>query len=330
MVFIDHGRLTRTETLTGEPPRGGAPRSASRPRHRPGGGGPRGAGLAVETGERRAPAPSGRRRRRDRARGQDTRPRRRRRCSRSAPPPSSRSCFARRPRLDRDGPPVPASEVAQRRNARRCSGCSPWLSALPSPRREDGRARRAHLIPGALRPRRRLRVEGRVRGALSDDPRPPDPAHRLSVRPLSRDRLRVRRVLRRVRGARRRREGRRARFRRRRSSSRGASNLGYGILCAAQMAAMLIFFSTFLPGYGDVVASLLLAALPLAPDQRRWWSRRRRRSARDLLTSVDWERVFRGNPARWRPPDAPCSRPSLFLAAAAVIFSRREFAYGRD
>ena len=34
--------------------------------------------------------------------------------------------------------------------------------------------------------------------------------------------------------------------------------IGFGTLWAAQMAAAIVFFSTFLPGYGDVIALLVL------------------------------------------------------------------------
>lgn len=108
------------------------------------------------------------------------------------------------------------------------------------------------------------------------------------------------------------------------------SNLGYGILRAAQTAAMLIFFSTFLPGYGDVIAVACLELFLAIQTNVGWFQKVAEAGRREILAPVDWERVFRGEPAALSGAGRGVLATVVFLAAAAVIFSRREFAYGQD
>ncbi len=109
-----------------------------------------------------------------------------------------------------------------------------------------------------------------------------------------------------------------------------AGSIGFATLWAAQMAAVLIFFSTFLPGYGDVVALLLLQIFVSLRTNVPWMVKTSQALGRDLLPSVAWEGVFRGHPDAVAAAGRAVLAASLFLTAAAVVFSRREFAYGRD
>jgi len=109
-----------------------------------------------------------------------------------------------------------------------------------------------------------------------------------------------------------------------------AANLGYGILHAAQTAAMLVFFSTFLPGFGDVIAVAGLQLLLSIQTNVGWFQKAAEAGRREILAPVNWERVFRGEPAALAGAGRGVLAAVLFLAAAALIFSRREFAYGQD
>jgi hypothetical protein len=111
---------------------------------------------------------------------------------------------------------------------------------------------------------------------------------------------------------------------------------GSGMLGAILPAAVLLFFSTFLPGYADVLGYfLLLIVLPLpgalGQALKKPWLERLSAVARDnVLPEVRWDSVLAGaNPlgaatGRW------VLAVTVFLAAAAAVFSRREFAYGQD
>ena len=106
--------------------------------------------------------------------------------------------------------------------------------------------------------------------------------------------------------------------------------VGFAILWAAQMAAPLVFFSTFLPGYGDVIALLLLQIFVSMRTNVPWMVRMSETLGRELLPTVAWPGVFRGEPAALSAAGRAVLAATLFLAAAVILFSRREFAYGRD
>jgi ABC-type transport system involved in multi-copper enzyme maturation permease subunit len=102
------------------------------------------------------------------------------------------------------------------------------------------------------------------------------------------------------------------------------------------VAAMLVFFSTFLPGYADVLGFFLLGLLLGVPEilaqwlKAPWLARLGTALHENVSPTVPWDEVLRGeNPLR-----VTTGRFALalvaFLAAALVIFSRREFAYGQD
>jgi ABC-type transport system involved in multi-copper enzyme maturation permease subunit len=102
------------------------------------------------------------------------------------------------------------------------------------------------------------------------------------------------------------------------------------------VAAMLVFFSTFLPGYADVLGFFLLGLLLGVPGilaqwlKVPWLARLGTALHENVSPTVPWDEVLRGeNPLR-----VTTGRFALalvgFLAAALVIFSRREFTYGQD
>ncbi|HEY3202550.1 MAG TPA: hypothetical protein VGL03_02710 [Thermoanaerobaculia bacterium] len=101
-------------------------------------------------------------------------------------------------------------------------------------------------------------------------------------------------------------------------------------------SATLLFFSTFLPGYGDVLGYFLLGILfsvlaGLGDTLKKPWMTRAFRTAQEnVLPNPNWDEILRGE----NPLGAATGRwvlaVAVFLLAAALIFSRREFAYGQD
>jgi len=111
---------------------------------------------------------------------------------------------------------------------------------------------------------------------------------------------------------------------------------GAGMLGAVLPAAVLLFFSTFLPGYADVLAYfLLMIALPvpglLGQALRKPWLERVSALAKEnVLPEVRWEQVFGGKEVLGAATGRWALAVAVFLVAAAAVFSRREFAYGQD
>ncbi len=107
-------------------------------------------------------------------------------------------------------------------------------------------------------------------------------------------------------------------------------------LGATASAAMILFFSTFLPGYGDVLAFILLAPLTALPEvagqvlHAPWLHEAGPILRRNLLPSLDWGAVLRGHDAFGEATGRWALALVAALAAALVVFSRREFAYGHD
>jgi len=107
-------------------------------------------------------------------------------------------------------------------------------------------------------------------------------------------------------------------------------------LGATASAAMILFFSTFLPGYGDVLAFILLAPLTALPDvagqilHAPWLQNTGPVLRQNLLPSVEWGAVLHGQNVFAEATGRWLLALVAALAAALVIFSRREFAYGHD
>lgn len=107
-------------------------------------------------------------------------------------------------------------------------------------------------------------------------------------------------------------------------------------LGALPSAAMILFFSTFLPGYGDVLAFILLAPLTALPEaagqifHAPWLREAGPILRRNLLPTVEWGRVLHGQHVLGEPTGRWALALVAALAGALLVFSRREFAYGHD
>jgi hypothetical protein len=101
-------------------------------------------------------------------------------------------------------------------------------------------------------------------------------------------------------------------------------------------AAVLLFFSTFLRGYGDVLAYFLLSLLLAAPGalsgplKMPWLSTLGNIARDNILPRVSWNEVLRGKGILAAPTGAFVLAVTAYLTFAAWIFSRREFTYGTD
>jgi ABC-type transport system involved in multi-copper enzyme maturation permease subunit len=101
-------------------------------------------------------------------------------------------------------------------------------------------------------------------------------------------------------------------------------------------AATILLLSTFLPGYGDVLGFILLTPLAALPDvagqilRAPWLQQAGKALKENLLPSLDWTAVLQGRNPLGEATGRWVLAVVLYLIAALVIFSRREFAYGQD
>jgi hypothetical protein len=108
------------------------------------------------------------------------------------------------------------------------------------------------------------------------------------------------------------------------------------MLSAAFFAAILLFFSTFLRGYADVLAFIVLQGiLGLIPGlgqmlRKPWLSRAGEALRSNVLPRVDWGELLRGHGLLGEAMGRWVLALTAFLILAAVVFSRREFSYGHD
>ncbi len=111
---------------------------------------------------------------------------------------------------------------------------------------------------------------------------------------------------------------------------------GDALLQAILFAAVLLFFSTFLPGYADVLAYFLLYLLLNVPEaiggalRKPWLSQASRIARENILPKVSWPEVLTGDHVLRAPTGRYALALTAFLFLASVIFARREFAYGQD
>ena len=102
------------------------------------------------------------------------------------------------------------------------------------------------------------------------------------------------------------------------------------------VTAMLVFFSTFLPGYADVLAFFLLGLLLGVPEilgqwmKAPWLTRLGTTIHENVSPTVPWDAVLQGQNVLRLETGRFVLACVVFLAGALVIFSRREFAYGQD
>ena len=85
-----------------------------------------------------------------------------------------------------------------------------------------------------------------------------------------------------------------------------------------------------MPGYGDVIALLVLQIFVSLRTNVAWMVKATEAIGREVLPAVSWPSVFRGEPDGLAEAGRAVLAATVFLCAAAVVFSRREFAYGRD
>lgn len=103
-------------------------------------------------------------------------------------------------------------------------------------------------------------------------------------------------------------------------------------LSGAFQAAILLFFSTFLPGIADLLGLLLLYLILNLPQlSQAPWLRTVAENAREnMLPSVDWSAVFRGEGVLAAATGRWVFALTVYLVLAAVVFSRRELPYGQE
>jgi ABC-type transport system involved in multi-copper enzyme maturation permease subunit len=108
------------------------------------------------------------------------------------------------------------------------------------------------------------------------------------------------------------------------------------LLTGMTMAAPILLLSTFVPGYGDVLGYILLGGLLALPSAA---ARIFERPAlekigtflrENLMPDVNWSEALSGRHLFSEPTGRWLLAVAGYLVLADWIFSRREFAYGRD
>ncbi len=99
----------------------------------------------------------------------------------------------------------------------------------------------------------------------------------------------------------------------------------------ALQAAILLFFSTFLPGIADLLGLLMLYLVLNLPPWKAEWLREAARLGRENLTPIiPWNEVLRGNAVLGAATGRWVFALCLYLTLAVLIFCRRELPYGQD
>jgi len=102
------------------------------------------------------------------------------------------------------------------------------------------------------------------------------------------------------------------------------------------VAAVLLFFSTFLPGWGDVLGYFLLTILVSAVPSigaglnQEWLTRFGLGLKQNVLPEPNFGAIFSGERRVSEAVGQWALAVTIFLLAATLIFRRREFAYGHD
>lgn len=115
------------------------------------------------------------------------------------------------------------------------------------------------------------------------------------------------------------------------SPARLARLAGETFLSGAFPAAILLFFSTFLPGIADLLGLLILYMLLNLPAASGSALARAAEAAREnILPDVSWSEAMTGRGAALAAAGRWVFALTVYLALAAVVFSRRELPYGND
>lgn len=102
-------------------------------------------------------------------------------------------------------------------------------------------------------------------------------------------------------------------------------------LTGAFQAAILVMFSTFLPGIADLLGLLILFMVLHLPPWQKIWLRNVAEAAREnLLPAVSWNEALRGEGILGAATGRWVFALTVYLVLAALIFSRRELPYGQD
>jgi ABC-type transport system involved in multi-copper enzyme maturation permease subunit len=115
---------------------------------------------------------------------------------------------------------------------------------------------------------------------------------------------------------------------------------GYAVLdslsAGALVAAIVLLFSTFLRGWGDVLA-FVLAAVLLGSIQglgqllaRPGLAKAGKIAAENLFPSLSWNPILHGRDILAEATGQYVLAICAYLTLAAVVFARREFPYGQD
>jgi len=115
------------------------------------------------------------------------------------------------------------------------------------------------------------------------------------------------------------------------SSSRLLTLVVETLLSGAFTAAILLFFSTFLPGIADLLGLLILYIVLHLPGVAGTALARVSEVAREnMIPEVPWQDLRSGEGAALAAAGRWVFALTVYLALAAVIFSRRELPYGND
>lgn len=115
-----------------------------------------------------------------------------------------------------------------------------------------------------------------------------------------------------------------------------ARGLAAAFLDGVLVASVLLFFSTFLPGWGDVLGyfllTLLLSAVPSigAGIGKEWLARLGLTLKQNILPEPNFGAIFSGERRFSEAVGQWALAITVFLLAAVLVFRRREFAYGHD
>jgi hypothetical protein len=111
-----------------------------------------------------------------------------------------------------------------------------------------------------------------------------------------------------------------------------AVGAGQAFLSGALQAAILLLFSTFLPGIADLLGLLLVYLVLNLPQfsQVPWLRTAGLRAGENMLPPVEWAGVLRGHGVLGAATGRWVFALTVYLALAAIVFSRRELPYGQD
>ena len=103
------------------------------------------------------------------------------------------------------------------------------------------------------------------------------------------------------------------------------------LLSGAFTSAILLFFSTFLPGIVDLLGLLMLyIVLHLPGGYGTVFTRVSEVARENMVPEVSWSDAFRGQGPALAAAGRWVFALTVYLALAAVVFSRRELPYGHD